>query len=387
MKILLAHNHYGAYAQGGEATVFNQERDLLRAYGNEVKTFEKTNDDLKSRSFFYKFSLVSLGRAKDIYEETTKVIKFFRPDVLHVHNYKYVFTSSIFEAAHDQGVPVVLSVHNYRLICPGGQLRRGERICEECLHKNPIRSLWRSGCASSYGARVLQYLFYCRTHDSILNNVDAFIIPTDFGKQRFLEAGFPPDKLFVKPYFLFDFKKISSSPQENLGALFIGRLSEEKGIRVLIKAWKEIDYPLTVIGSGPEEDWARRHAPKSVRFLGSKSHRETLELLSKADFLVFPSVCHEGLGMTLIEACVLGVPVIASDLGGRREIIKDGCTGSLFESGSCSALADVARRFIANPEMRAEFGRAARKQYETLYTPERNYRELHAIYDFVTSKK
>ena len=95
MKILLAHNHYGAYAQGGEATVFNQERDLLRAYGNEVETFEKTNDDLKSRSFFYKFSLVSLGRAKDTYEETTNVIKLFRPAVLHVLNYKFVFTSSI----------------------------------------------------------------------------------------------------------------------------------------------------------------------------------------------------------------------------------------------------------------------------------------------------
>ncbi len=384
MRIVVAHNFYGARATGGESVVFQQEVDLLRRFGHEVETIERENAEISEYSFAKKCSfLMTLGSSRSVYEESVKTFKRLRPEILHVHNYKYVLSPSIFQAAKACGVRTVLTLHNYRLICPGGQLRRGDRPCEECLHGNPIRSLWRPQCASKFSTRILQYAFYLKTRKPLLENVDAFIALTHFAKEKFIAGGLPEDKLCVKPNFVFDpTSRIPDqvSESDGLGAVFVGRLAPEKGVRFLIEAWRKLDYPLTVVGDGPLREWAQSNATPNVTFLGEKSHEATLDIMRRARCLVFPSVWYEGLPMTLIEACALGIPTIASDLGARREIIKDGESGLLFNSGDEKGFVSAVKTLYNDLALRNRLGDGARRVYEELYTPEKNIELLNAIY-------
>ncbi|MBR4975721.1 MAG: glycosyltransferase, partial [Thermoguttaceae bacterium] len=205
LKALVAHNFYGDRAVGGEATVFEQETKLLRLNGCEVTTFERSNSEIWRWSALKKATLpLRLGGSAEIYRAVVDLIKEKKPDILHAHNYKYVLTPSIFKAAKDCGVKTVLTLHNYRLICPGGQLRRGNDICEECLRKNPTRILWRRGCASKISTRLLQGALYFETKKKILENVDVFVALTEFSKRKFVEGGLPEERIWVKPNFIFD---------------------------------------------------------------------------------------------------------------------------------------------------------------------------------------
>lgn len=336
-----------------------------------------------------------LGNSSEIYRAVVDLIKEKRPQILHAHNYKYVLTPSIFKAAKDCGVKTALTLHNYRLICPGGQLRRGEEICEECLRKHPSRIFWRSGCASKASTRLLQGLLYFETKNKILENVDAFIALTEFSKRKFVEGGWPSERIWVKPNFIFDplaqdegeieEREGDAAKETNLdgkrsGAIFVGRLSSEKGIRFLTEAWRGLDFPLTVVGDGPEGEAARRNAPENVRFVGEKTRDETLKLTRNAQFLVFPSIWHEGFPMTILEAAAVGTPTLASRLGGRAEATVDGETGLLFESGNVEDFRDAARRLAGDPEFCRRLGENARRRYERFYSPQKNFETLMEIY-------
>ena len=395
LKALVAHNFYGDRATGGEATVFAQETELLRSNGCEVTTFERSNAEILSWNAWKKATLpFRLGSSAEIYREVVDLINEKRPEILHAHNYKYILTPSIFKAAKDCGVKTVLTLHNYRLICPGGQLRRGNAICEECLRKNPARVLWRRGCASKMSTRLLQSLLYFETKKSVLENVDIFIALTEFSKRKFIEGGIPSERIWVKPNFIFDplapktrrdgeeepTKTNDDMGARRGGAIFVGRLSSEKGAHFLIEAWRGVDFPLTIVGTGPEEKELRRNAPQNVRFVGQKSRGETLKLMQNACFLVFPSICYESFGMTILEAAALGTPALASNLGGRSEITIDGETGLLFESGNFDDFRGALRRLIDEPDLRQRLGENARRRYERLYTPEKNFETLMKIY-------
>ena len=249
LRVLVAHNFYGDRAVGGETTVFEQETKLLRLNGCEVTTFERSNSEVTRWSALKKATFpLRLGSSSEIYRAVVDLIKEKRPQILHAHNYKYVLTPSIFKAAKDCGVKTVLTLHNYRLICPGGQLRRGEEICEECLRKHPSRIFWRSGCASKASTRLLQGLLYFETKNKILENVDAFVALTEFSKRKFVEGGWPSERIWVKPNFIFDPLTQDEERERNVdgkrsGAIFIGRLSSEKGIRFLMEAWRGLDFP------------------------------------------------------------------------------------------------------------------------------------------------
>ena len=413
LRVLVAHNFYGDRATGGEATVFAQEAELLRSNGCEVTTFERSNSEILRWSTFKKATLpLRLGSSAEIYREVVDLIKEKRPEILHVHNYKYVLTPSIFKAAKDCGVKTVLTLHNYRLVCPGGQLRRGNEICEECLRKHPARIFWRRGCASKISTRILQSLLYFETRKPILTYVDAFVALTEFSKKKFVEGGIPSERIWVKPNFVFDPTmqnvgnaggKENEENEENesksevaeertrgltengdrssrKGAIFVGRLSTEKGIRFLLEAWRGLDFPLTIVGDGPEGATARRNAPPNVRFVGEKSRNEALKLVQNAQFLVFPSTCYESFGMTIVEAAALGTPALASNLGGRSELIKDGETGALFESANIDNFRNAASRLIRDPDFCRVLGEEARRRYEVLYSPEKNFKMLMEIY-------
>lgn len=393
LRVLVAHNFYGDRAAGGEATVFAQETELLRLNGCEVTTFERSNSEISRWNAWKKATLpFRLGSSAEIYRETVELIKEKRPEILHVHNYKYVLTPSIFKAAKDCGVKTVLTLHNYRLICPGGQLRRGNEICEECLRKNPARIFWRRGCASKLSTRVLQGLLYFETKKEILENVDVFVALTEFSKSRFVAGGLPDERVWVKPNFIFDplatleaergegkAGKEGAAPKRT-GAIFVGRLSSEKGARFLTEAWRGLDFPLTIVGDGPEGETLRRNAPTNVRFVGEKSRDEVLKLVQNAQFLVFPSICYEGFPMSILEAAALGTPALASRLGGRPETTIDGETGLLFESLNVEDFRCAARRLIDDPGFCRRLGENARRRYERLYSPQKNFETLMKIY-------
>ena len=408
MKILVEHNHYGDRATGGEATVFAQETELLRFYGCQVSVYERSNAEILNWSPLEKLTLpLRFGHSPKVYRELVELIDRERPDILHAHNYKYVLTPAIFRAAKDCGVKTVLTLHNFRLICPGGQLRRGDRICEECLRKNPARVLWRPGCASQISTRVLQSLFYWETKKRILKDVDVFVALTEFSKSKFVEGGLPKERIWVKPNFVFDpltEPDVSADEQNDSvgealgeefggdggnrrrengkreGAVFVGRLSSEKGVRFLMEAWRGVDFPLTIVGDGPEGEAIRQNAPSNVRFVGQKTRKETLKLMQSSCFLVFPSIWYETFGMTIIEAAALGTPALASNLGGRSEIIVDGETGLLFESANIDDFRNAACRLIRNQDYCRRLGERARRRYEAFYSPQKNFEMLTQIY-------
>ena len=384
MRVVVAHNFYGSRAMGGESVVFRQEVELLRRFGHEVETIECENAEIERYSFGKKvISAFNFGFSREVYDRTIGLFRRFQPEVLHVHNYKFVLTPSVFQAARDMGVGTVLSIHNYRLICPAGQFRRGVIPCEECLNHCASRILWRSGCASSFSNRALQYAFYLETRKPLLKNVDVFVTPTEFARQLFIRGGFPAHKIMVKPYFFSEPTTISlesTRTKSESGALFVGRLSEEKGIRFLIEAWRDVDCPLTIVGDGPMSEWVKANAPSNTTVLGEKKRSETLELLRQSEFLVFPSICYEGLGMTLLEASALGVPVIASDLGGRREVVKDGVSGLLFDVKDRTSFVSAVRKLHRNSSLRNSLSSGARMVYTKNYTPEKNIELLNEIY-------
>jgi len=405
LRVLVAHNFYGDRAAGGEATVFEQETTLLKINGCDVMTYERSNAEIAKWSALKKATFpFRLSGANEVYREVVDLIKENRPQILHVHNYKYVLTPSIFKAAKDCGVKTVLTLHNYRLVCPGGQLRRGDEICEECLRRRPTRIFWRKGCASKTTTRIAQGLLYFCTKDAVLRNVDIFVALTEFSKRKFVEGGLPSERIKVKPNFIFDpFQKNergdfeARSAEENAsnatendekttvdgkrsGAIFVGRLASEKGGRFLTEAWRGVDFPLTVVGDGPEGEAMRRNAPSNVRFVGEKSREETLKLMQSAEFLVFPSVWYEGFPMTILEAAASRTPTLASRLGGRGEMIVDGETGLLFESKNIDDFRDAARRLIADRKFCRRLGENARRRYELLYSPQKNFETLMEIY-------
>ncbi|MBQ7111474.1 MAG: glycosyltransferase family 4 protein [Thermoguttaceae bacterium] len=404
LRVLVAHNFYGDRAAGGEATVFEQETKLLRLNGCDVTTLERSNSEITRWPVWKKCALpFHLGNSREVYRQVVELIKEKRPEILHAHNYKYVLTPSIFKAAKDCGVKTVLTLHNYRLICPGGQLRRGNEICEECLRRSPSRILWRRGCASKMSTRILQSLLYFETKKNVLENVDVFVALTDFSKRKFVEGGFPSERIWVKPNFIFDpLEQIGENASRNrrkgsndgglrraqesknganrTGAVFVGRLSAEKGVRFLMEAWRGLDFPLTIVGDGPEEAAARKNAPSNVRFVGGKTRDEALKLVQNAQFLVFPSICYEGFPMSILEASALGTPALASKLGGRNEMTLEGETGFLFESGNIEDFRNAARRLINDSNLCRRLGENARRRYENFYSPQKNFETLMEIY-------
>ncbi len=385
MKIVVAHNYYGRGALGGESIVFNQEIQILREAGHSVSTIEHKNSELLDLPLVERvFTPFKFGFNKEVYQEAYELFLEFKPDIVHVHNYKFVLTPAIFQAAKKLNIPTILTLHNYRLICPAGQLRRFRNICEECITQNPIRSLWRPGCSSSYCGRILQYLFFLQTRQRIIDNVDLFIALSDFSRSKFLEAGFPASKVEVKPNFIFDpvcDDNVKSCNEEmQFDAIFVGRLSEEKGIKFLLDSWKKLNCKLTIVGDGPCSEIVKSHLTENIIYLGEQPHNKTIQLMKKAKFVVFPSVWYEGLPIVILEALALGKPVIASNLGGRYELIEHSRSGYLFNLGDMESFGRYVIKLDTSPSLCEFLGKRARQLYEERFRPQTNLERLIEIY-------
>ena len=384
MKIAVAHNTY--QQPGGEDIVFAQECELLKRYGHTVITYTRSNHDIKDSSLADRLTLVKKTIwGSDTRREFADLIRLQRPDLVHVHNTFMSISPSIYSACQEANIPVVQTLHNYRLFCSAATLFRNGQVCEECVD----HSLWRGvryGCYRNSRAATATVALMLATHRTMgtwVRNVDCYIALTEFARQKSIASGLPGSKIFVKPNFIAS--DPGPSTEVRRYALLVGRLSPEKGIKTLVSAWQRLQnpVPLQIIGDGPMRAGLEAEVESrfpSVRFRGQLPREQTLKAMKGARFLIFPSVWYEGFPMIIAEAFACGVPVICSHLGSMREIVDDRRTGLHFQAGDDEDLAAKVEWAWAHPEQMAEMGRAARREYETHYTAERNYSLLMDIY-------
>lgn len=376
MKILMVHNAY--QLRGGEDEVVDAEISLLRSHGHIVMEYRRHNEELQQ-----------LGRARagintiwsrQTTTEVARACEAFEPDVIHAHNTFPLISPSLYWEASRSGIPIVQTLHNFRLLCPQATFLRQGKICEDCLGKGTWRSVGRKCYRDSHAqsAVLSGMLSLHRAAGTYQHRITRYIALNAFCRDKFIQGGLPADRIRIKPNF-----SASRNPPTKLprgGGLYVGRLSSEKGLNVLVSAMealKQID--IEVIGSGPLESMARDAFGE--RWVGFQPLERIIERMNTASFLILPSVCYESSPRTIVEAFSCGLPVIASKLGALPEIVKDGVTGLLFAPGDSADLAAKIAWADAHPEQMRRMGDAARKEYESRYTPETNYRMLTDIYD------
>ncbi|MGA2631175.1 MAG: glycosyltransferase [Terriglobia bacterium] len=415
MKLLLIHNQY--QQPGGEDVVFQAERAMLTAARHRVIPFVVHNDSIQASSAWERVKLsAQTVWSRESYRETKALLGRERPDVAHFHNTFPLISPSAYYACREAGVPVVQTLHNYRLLCPAATFRQNGSICEKCvtggLSNGVLHGCYRgSRAATAASALMLGAHRWLGTWNEV---VDCYIALTEFSRRKFVEGGLPAEKIVVKPNFvapdpllgcsgdvpIAESKIIDGGPRSDRGrrqpqlqegyALYVGRLTYEKGVRTLLRAWRNTSIPLRVVGDGPLrqelEDDASSHGLSQICFHGRLASDELMPMMKGARFLVLPSEWYESFPVTLAEAFACGVPLIASRLGAMQEIVADGRTGLHFTPGDADDLAAKVEWAWTHPEEMQAMGRAARAEYEAKYTAERNYDMLMGVYQKVLQR-
>ena len=378
MKILQVHNQYRHH--GGEEVVVEAEHKMLTDYGHQVEQLIVKSSDIEKAGVLAKadIALQSIWSFKTYYT-VKQQIKNFEPDLVHVHNTVPLISPSVYSACRDANVPVVKTLHSYKLICPGTYLYRDGKICEDCLPKFIKYPSVIHGCYRQnrfHSAITATGLAVDRFKGTYQKNVDIYIALTRFARQKFIEGGFPAEKVAVKPNF------IASDIRPGKYALFVGKLVKYKGIEPFLKAWDLLEepIPLKVVGKGPLDILLKGSIPSGIEYLGALPREKVLELMQNASFLIFPSEWYEPFGMVVIEAFATGLPIIGSYRASSREIIKDGYSGWHFKPEDAEDLARVVKEAWSNPDELKRRGDLARKQYEQCYSAEVNYQMLLNIY-------
>lgn len=374
MRILVAHNAY--QQRGGEDSVVADEMALLRRHGHEVDLYARHNDDIAgaSRPALAAGTLWSARTAREVPAR----IRRFRPDIVHVHNTFPLISPAIYWAAAAHGVPVVQTLHNFRLLCPQAMFLRAGQVCESCLGRLPLPGLVH-GCyrdsrvqTATLGAMLALH----RGLGTFRRKISRYIALNEFCRRKFIAGGLPGERIAVKPNFV-DFPAPPAGRRE--GFLFVGRLSREKGVATLAQALAAVPAArLRVAGDGPEAvQLADR--PRIER-LGALPAEGVRQAMGQALALVLPSIWYENMPRTLVEAFACGLPVLASRLGALADLVTDGVTGLLFAPGDAADLAAKLQWAVDHPEAMARMGGNARRAYEASYTGERNHALLLNIY-------
>lgn len=383
VKVLLAHNFY--QEPGGEDEVFAAEGSLLEANGHKVIRYTLHNDSIQNSS---KFNVAkALIWNSKVYHDLRRIIQRERPQIAHFHNVFPLISPSAFYASQAENVPVVLTLHNYRLLCSNSLFYRDEGVCEDCLGSffpisGVIHRCYRGSRLESAGVAAM--LSVHRMVGSWRNKVHTFVALTDFARKKFIEGGLPEEKIVVKPNFVEPDPGFGGERVQDY-ALFVGRLSSEKGLSTLLSAWSELHdrIPLRIVGDGPLASQVLDAAKTltGVEWLGRLKKPDVLLAMKQAMFLVFPSVWFEGLPMTIIEAFAVGCPVLGSNIGGVQDLIVSGKTGFHFRPGDARDLVQQVTWVLAHRSQVFEMRKQARLEYETHYSSVGNYRELMNIYN------
>lgn len=394
MKVLLLHNRY--QLAGGEDGVVKAEKLLLEANNHEVSLLEVSNQDI-TNAWDKVTTAVSAIYSYSAKEQVSKEIIRFRPDIVHVHNFFPLLSPSIYDACQQYGLPVVQTLHNYRLACPKAMPFRDGKVCEDCIGElipwpSIVHGCYRNSRLQS--SVVTAMLTWHRLRNTWQERVDAYIVFTEFQKEKMVQAGLPREKILVKPNFVFSPNFIAQSNQQDDYLLFVGRLSEEKGISILIDAYIEqnLRVPLKIVGDGPLRQRLQAKVHNSdyahvIEFLGFQDKSVVLSLMQHANLLVFPSIWYEGFPLAIAEAFACGLPVLVPKLGGLTEIVEYGVNGLYFEAGNSHDLAEKIKWVTTRRDVILTLSKGALSSYKTKYSSEENYQQLIKIYQQLIDKK
>lgn len=378
MRILIIHNRY--QQRGGEDTTFEQETELLQQT-EDVQTLIFQNRSGWKGALQFLFSIWNTGSAGRIKGE----IKNFHPDVIHVHNWHYAIGPIVVRVAYKSKIPIVLTVQNYRLICPSATLLDGDKLFLDSIRvsfpwKAIRKKLYRNSYLQSFW---LAFVIWLHKKIGTWNMADRYILQTELARSVFESSmvGITKSKFVVKPNFIVD-PGLPPVVREDY-FLYVGRLSEEKGISTLIEAFRDKPFELFIAGDGPLKSMVLDACKKNpgIHYLGLLDKKSVTERMQQCSALVFPSVWYEGMPLTLIEAFAAGTPVIASDLGAMASMIRNGFNGMHFKAGSVKELSVKLEDWTTLNEMgKSHISMNARLSYESLYSPEKNREQLLAIY-------
>jgi glycosyltransferase involved in cell wall biosynthesis len=378
--VLVVHNRY--QRRGGEDIVVQAEIDLLRSMGAQVKTMiYDSQDDDKLRYVMRRPDQLVFNRA--IYNDARALLRHHRIQIVHCHNLFPLLSTSIYAAARAEGVPIVQTVHNYRMGCLNGLHRRDGVVCERCRPGHHLVGVaagcYRGSYVQSMAFGMVQAINHWRGAWKLPR---IYITPTQFLGEKLMSWGIPEEKIIVKPHFVPN----DPGPRTTEGtcALFVGRLAEEKGLDLLLDVWHQDRLPLVIVGDGPLRSHLERRVKEAqlsnVSFAGFQDRNGVNALLRQARFLIMPSTWFETFGLVLIEAFAHSVPVIATRIGAIADVVREGETGLLFEINNRADLSAKVSELEVNPARLAAMGEAARHEYEAMYSARAVAQQLRAVY-------
>ena len=384
MKILQLHNLYRV--GGGEDAVVQRERLLLQQHGHRVIALERSNAETDDWPAWRRARLVpQTFFSTESYRLVRDICRRERPDVAHVHNVFFLLSPSVYYALDREGVPIVQTCHNFRFLCANALFYIGGEVCERCKRGNYTHAVIHR-CYHDSRTQSLALAASLAWHRYLghwWDRIDAFIALSEFSRLKLIEGGLPRDRIFLKSNFL-DHAPAPSFENEDY-AVVMGRLHAEKDVQTAVEAFQHLpNLRLRVLGEGPLLEplkaLAQRLGLRNVEFLGFVRGQERFDILRRAKLLVLPSRCYENFSVSVLEAYVMGKPVVASRIGAIAEMVEDGVTGLLFEPGQPADLAQKIRQLTDAPERVVQMGRAARARFEERFTADINYQQLMDIY-------
>lgn len=378
MKILQIHNYY--QYKGGEDSVVLAEKQMLEQSGHIVISLTAHNNQIKD----------IFKARKSFYKDLETLIENYEFDIAHLHNVYHIIGNDIYEFLAKKKIPIVQTLHNFRFLCPAGLLMDNKnQICEKCLHGNFIPCFKKKCYQHSYIKSLVMQWYVKGGRKNVLQYVDTFIALNPYYKQKFIEAGFVENKIVIKPNFI-NSDNIKLSEEDGEYALFVGRLSPEKGLEILIKAFSKLSFPLKIAGVGDESYMLElkqlAKGNPNIEFVGFIDGEKKQGLLNNCSFVIVPSIWYENFPVTILEAYSFGKPVIASNIGGLPYLVKDKETGLLFEASSDEDLTRMVKDIILD-KLYLSMGKTARYILEENFSDQTNVKQLVGIYESLILSK
>ena len=381
-NILIVHNYY--QIPGGEDTVVANEKKMLDKYGHKVILYSRNNAELKQISKIQKaFLPITTVFNPRTYRDIKKLIREEKIEVVHVHNTLNLVSPAVYYAARHMKVPVVQTIHNFRLLCPGATFYREGHICEDCVEYG-LKCAVKHSCYRESKIQTLACVLSTAFHrmTGIYGKIN-YICLTDFNKKKLLGLKqIKPERVFVKPNFVECKNEFIPEKDRKNQFVFAGRLDKLKGIDLLFEAWKRMGAhtpKLIVCGTGPMEDWCKsfiRENDVNIEMRGFVSNDEALKIIANSKALVLPTQWYEGFPMSIVEAFSVGTPVICSDLGNAGSVVEEGITGYKFGYDSIESIVSAIDKMREKPLNKEKI----KKIYEIKYSENANYKILNDIY-------
>lgn len=389
-KVLQVHNYY--QLPGGEDTVVANEKRLLEENGHQVIQYTRHNSELNSlnpvQKLLLPFSTVFNLRT---YREIKRIIREEKIEIVHVHNTLNLISPSVYYAAVHCGVPVVQSIHNFRLLCPGATFYRDGKICEECLEKG-LGCALKHKCYRGSFLQTLACVISTKIHRATgIYKKLHYICLTEFNREKLLHLKqLRPEQISIKPNFVKDNQPVCPAEQRADRIVYVGRLEKLKGVHLLLEAWKLLgrDAPeLLLCGTGPLDRWCAdfvRENNLNVTVKGFVPNEEVRRLIGTSRALILPTQCYETFPVTIAEAYAAGTPVITGNMGNAGNLVDEGVTGIHYAYDQPRAMADAVKAFFEQSTVL--WCKNAREKFDRLYDPEKNYTRMTEIYNRVSGK-